>query len=172
VIKVEKVDSAYLVFDEKECESLYWNRYFGRPVNKQKPKLGDLLSPLRLSRIEVLYLVEKQEVVVYKQGRRIRLAQPTGRSELLYLIYKDLRERGFVVRSGIKFGATFAVYLKGPGIDHAPFLVQVIQPEHKLTGTEVIRAGRLSHGIRKSFIFATFDKETGPIYATLQWVKS
>jgi tRNA-intron endonuclease len=168
MIAVSKSGNAYFVYDEKDCITLYWNRYFGKPVNLAKPKPGDRLSPLRLSRTEVLYLSEKGEVTVEGAKRRI---VPPPRPSLVYNIYKDLRDSGFIVRSGLKFGATFAVYAKGPGIDHAPFLVQVISPKHRVTGVEVIRAGRLSHGIRKSFVFAT-EKRGGPVYITLRWVKS
>lgn len=168
MITVSKSGNAYFVYDEKDCANLYWSRYFGKPVNLAKPKPGDRLSPLRLSRMEVIYLNGRGEVIV--EGAKGK-TMPPPRSRLAYNIYKDLRDSGFIVRSGLKFGATFAVYVKGPGIDHAPFLVQVVSPEHKVTGIEVIRAGRLSHGIRKSFVFAT-EKDEMPVYITLRWVKS
>ena len=37
-----------------------------------------------------------------------------------YLVYRMLRDSGFVVAPGIKFGSDFAVYQHGPGLDHAP----------------------------------------------------
>jgi len=161
-----------MVFDEGDANTLYWGRYFGRPVNTSKPRQGDKLAPLRLSRYEALYLLEKNEIEVYRGLKKTKPTPFRGRSATTYLVYKDLRERGLIVRSGLKFGATFAVYLKGPGIDHAPFLVQVVADDYKLTGVEVIRAGRLSHGIKKNFVFASVDKQGRPAYATLSWVKS
>lgn len=157
-----------MVFDEEDAKSLYWGEYFGRPVNNPKPKLGDKLAPMRLSKHEVRYLLEQRRIALV-DGEKV--ASPKGRGSLTYAVYKDLRSKGLIVRSGLKFGATFAVYIKGPGIDHAPFLVQVVQEDYRLTGIEIIRAGRLSHGARKRFVFATLVDGKKPIYITLRWVK-
>jgi len=121
MVRIERVDGGYMVFDEGDANTLYWGRYFGRPVNTSKPRQGDKLAPLRLSRYEALYLLEKNEIEVYRGLKKTKPTPFRGRSATTYLVYKDLRERGLIVRSGLKFGATFAVYLKGPGIDHAPF---------------------------------------------------
>jgi tRNA-intron endonuclease len=172
MVRVERVDGGYIVFDEESAKRLYWGKYFGRPVNTSKPKEGDKLAPLRLSRYEALYLLEKNEIEVYSGPKKTKPTAFRGRSATTYLVYKDLREKGLIVRSGLKFGATFAVYLKGPGLDHAPFLVQVVPDDCKLTGVEVIRAGRLSHGIKKNFVFASVDKQGRLAYATLSWVKA
>ncbi|HLH45314.1 MAG TPA: tRNA-intron lyase [bacterium] len=171
MIRVEKTGDAYLVFGEENAETLYWGEYFGRPLNNSKPKMGDKLSPMRLSKYEVLYLLEQGKITVVKGNKKLNLAKPTGNSLVVYIIYKDLRTKGLIVRSGLKFGATFAVYIKGPGIDHAPFLVQVVPETYRLSGIEVIRAGRLSHGARKRFVFATVTEQRKPIYITLSWVK-
>jgi len=80
---------------------------------------------------------------------------------MLYNVYRDLREKGYVVRSGLKFGADFAVYEKGPGIDHAPYLVHVLSIDETLNPVELVRAGRLSHSVRKKFIIATTRNELG-----------
>lgn len=171
MIRVERVGDAYLIFNEDDAKALYWGEYFGRPVNNPKPKAGDKLAPMRLSKHEVMYLLEKRRIVVVDGGKNVSIAKPKGLSSLTYAIYKDLRSKGLIVRSGLKFGATFAVYIKGPGIDHAPFLVQVVQEDYRLTGIEVIRAGRLSHGARKRFVFATVVEGKKPIYITLSWVR-
>ncbi|MEM3670497.1 MAG: tRNA-intron lyase [Thermoprotei archaeon] len=172
MLRVMRVSGAYFVFAEDDAHSLYWGRYFGRPLGSAKPKPEDKLSPLKLSKHEVLYLQERREIRAYDGDSEVRVPAPRGRQLLAYRVYKDLRDRGFVVRSGLKFGATFACYERGPGIDHAPFLVQVVSADTKLSGIEVIRAGRLSHGIRKNFVFATADKEKGAVYLTLSWVRA
>ncbi|MEM0120976.1 MAG: tRNA-intron lyase [Thermoprotei archaeon] len=172
MIRVEKVGDAYLVFNEEDAKALYWGPYFGRPLNNPKPKVGDKLTPMRLSKYEALYLLEQGKVEVMTGNRKLSVTKPVGNGLVVYTIYKDLRYKGLIVRSGLKFGATFAVYIKGPGIDHAPFLVQVVPKTYRLSGIEVIRAGRLSHGTRKRFVFATVSEQGKPIYITLSWVKS
>src|SRR6266540_2821206 len=88
-------------------------------------------------------------------------------------VYKDLREKGYVVTPGIKFGADFAVYEHGPGIDHAPFIVSVETPDSIMSPFEVVRAGRLATTVRKHFILAIPDTKSGKIrYLVFQWFKA
>lgn len=72
-----------------------------------------------------------------------------------YAVYEHLRDAGLVVTPGIKFGCDFAVYKHGPGIDHAPYLVQVMKPGHGLTATHIVLSGRLATTVRKQFLIAT-----------------
>jgi tRNA-intron endonuclease len=71
-----------------------------------------------------------------------------------YIVFQDLRNRGYIVTPGIKFGCDFAVYERGPGIDHAPYLVQVFRATDELTATGVVLAGRLATTVKKQFILA------------------
>ena len=75
------------------------------------------------------------------------------------LVYTRLREAGFVVSPGIKFGADFAAYEHGPGLDHAPYLVRVAPPSVRITATDIVLAGRLATTVRKQFIMAIPDME-------------
>jgi tRNA-intron endonuclease len=59
-----------------------------------------------------------------------------------------------VVSPGIKFGCDFAIYEHGPGIDHAPFLVQVLNADELITATNIILSGRLATTVKKQFIIA------------------
>ncbi|HEX5519274.1 MAG TPA: tRNA-intron lyase, partial [Candidatus Nitrosocosmicus sp.] len=54
----------------------------------------------------------------------------------------------------IKFGCDFAVYIQGPGIDHAPYLVKVLEPFESISGTDIVLAGRLATTVKKQFILA------------------
>jgi len=73
------------------------------------------------------------------------------------MVYTKLREAGFVVTPGVKFGADFAAYERGPGLDHAPYLVRVSIPSSKMTATDIVLAGRLATTVRKQFIIAIAD---------------
>lgn len=61
------------------------------------------------------------------------------------------------MKSGLKFGSLFAIYEKGPGIDHAPILIHYLDPARNLTALDITRAARLSHSVRKTFVLATRD---------------
>jgi len=91
----------------------------------------------------------------------------------LYTVYRDLRGKGYVVRPAMKFGADFAVYQYGPGIDHAPFIVHVIPGNQSIDPVEMVRAGRLSHTVRKKFILATIDEaQKKVLYFMFVWWKA
>ena len=46
------------------------------------------------------------------------------------------------------------MYQKGPGIDHAPFLVQVYNRNENISSTDVVLSGRLAASVKKQFILA------------------
>ena len=114
-----------VVWDVKQAARLYREGFYGKFVGVDKPKTPDVERPLELSLIEALYLLEKGRIkLVDAEGRELSVEEVRKLGELHedgfnyhYRVYKDLREKGYVVRPGLKFGATFAVYRYGPGID-------------------------------------------------------
>ena len=84
-------------------------------------------------------------------------------------MYKDFRDKGYVINPGIKFGCDFAVYQKGPGIDHAPYLVQVYNKNDDISSTAVVLAGRLASSVKKQFILAIPRSKDKIDYLALDW---
>ncbi|MCS7365955.1 MAG: tRNA-intron lyase [archaeon GB-1867-035] len=175
------VDSRVIVWSIDDSRRLYREGFYGKPVEVRKPKDASFSCPLELSLFEALYLVEKGEIIVVdSDGNEIsyefllKIARENySLFDDIYHVYKDLRDKGYVVRPGIKFGADFAVYEYGPGIDHAPFLVEVLPIKSSLDPIEIVRAGRLSHSVRKKFIIATTDPVTKRItYYMFKWFKA
>jgi len=74
--------------------------------------------------------------------------------ESKYRVYEDLRDSGFVVKPGLKYGGDFVVYVYGPGIDHSPFVVSVFSRNIRLRGQDFLRSGRLSWSVRKRWVMA------------------
>ncbi len=172
------VDSRFVVFDVERGKELYRRGFFGKFVGIRKVKTLDIERPLELTPFEALYLAERGILTLRRlDGREVSVEELRDvcrksyeRFDEAYAVYADLREKGYVVRSGMKFGATFAVYEHGPGIDHAPFLVHVLPYESKLDPVEIVRAGRLSHSVRKKFVIATVHPITkSPEYYALKW---
>ncbi len=84
----------------------------------------------------------------------------------------DLREHGYVVLTGIKFGCEFAVYEHGPGMDHAPYLVSVKAPDEEISSIDVVRAGRLATTVKKRFIIAVPNLNNKKVqYLMFKWQK-
>ena len=140
----------------------------------RKPKSFEFERPLELSLFESLYLLSKNKIEVFDKINDKRLDNETlikiAKENFIefedkYRVYYDLRERGYVVRPGLKFGADFGVYLHGPGIDHAPFVVHVLQNISAISSIEMVRAGRLAGTVRKKFVM---DKV---VYYMFTWFK-
>jgi len=181
-IKGELIGDRVIVWDPKEGSKLYAMGYYGKPIGIPKPKTPDFNVPLVLDLIESLYLMEKGVLRVVNSKTRRPISPKAFRRKALslherfnekYCVYKDLREKNFVVTPGIKFGCDFAVYEHGPGIDHAPFLVEVRRTQDSIKPPEIVRAGRLATTVRKRFIFAVFDPITEEItYLVFKWWKA
>lgn len=179
-ITADLVQDNIIVWDVEKGRELYKLGYYGKPLGIPKPKTFDFNAPLILDVIEAVYLVEKGIISVKKGDSLMSLEDLIDygkknyeRFEEKYLVYKDLRDKGFVVTPGIKFGSDFAVYKHGPGIDHAPFIVQVKLDDDELSAAELIRAGRLATTVRKHFVIAVPNLlEKKVTYLAFEWWKA
>ena len=88
-----------------------------------------------------------------------------------FQVYKNFRDKGYIVNPGIKFGCDFAVYQKGPGIDHAPFLVQVYNRNENMSSTDVDLAGRRATSVKKQLILAIPYGKQSVDYLALDWCR-
>ncbi|MEM4250855.1 MAG: tRNA-intron lyase [Candidatus Bathyarchaeia archaeon] len=183
MIETELVGSRLIVWNPEAALGLYESGFYGKPVGIPKPKPGEKFdSPLMLDLMEGVYLYEKRRIRVRDalSGRTVskdqilKVACKTYKDfEESYLVYKDLREKGYVVTSGIKFGADFAVYEHGPGIDHAPFIISVKKKKERMGTFDIVRAGRLATTVRKQFIIATPETKSGRVgYLVFKWFRA
>ncbi len=174
----ELVGDRGIVWNPEHGTRLYANGYFGQPVGIRKPKSPEFDKPLELSLLECTYLVSKNRLKVHDplSDRMLTLEDliklGLERSDEFrdrFMVYSDLRARGFVIRPGLKFGTDFAVYEHGPGIDHAPFLVHVIPQRKGVYPLDIVRAGRLATTVRKKFIIATVKENGEIVYYSFVW---
>lgn len=156
------VGNRIIVWDIDDSRKLYGSGYYGKPIGVPKPKGIEFDSPLVLDLIEGCYLVENGRLkVLQMDGRQVSFTEikkickkQYADFEAKYIVFHDLRDKGYVVSPGIKFGCDFAVYEQGPGIDHAPYLVQVYRSTDEMTATSIVLAGRLATTVKKQFILA------------------
>jgi len=182
-IQAEFIENFLVVWDTAQGSRLYRQGYYGKPVGIPKPKIMEFTVPLILDLMEGLYLTEK-EILAVREGikkktkvnpkkLRQRARKLYEEFDLKYAVYGDLRDHGLIVTPGIKFGCDFAVYKRGPGIEHAPYMVSVKKATDEVTATELVKAGRLATTVRKRFIVAVPDPETEKIrYLIFKWFKA
>ncbi|ABU81304.1 tRNA-intron lyase [Ignicoccus hospitalis] len=171
------VGDRVVVLDDAAAKDIYSKGFFGHPLGTEKPKgPEDVKAPLALSPLEALYLLETGVIEIrdittdksYSPEELKEIWKFMEGLEEKYLVYKELRNKGFVVRSGLKYGSDFVVYEFGPGIDHAPYVVDVLEKGTSLDPSEIVKGGRVAHGVRKRYIMAIV--ENGSInYVMLKW---
>ncbi len=181
-IPVEFIENFLVVWDPKQGSQLYKMGYYGKPLGMPKPKIAEFNVPLILDLMEGLCLVENKVIEVWEgpekkkvglQKLRQRARKLYDEFDMRYAVYRDLRDNGFIVTPGIKYGCDFAVYKLGPGLEHAPYMVSVKKGEDEMTATEVVKAGRLATTVRKRFIVAIPDLESQKIeYLIFKWFRA
>ncbi len=73
--------------------------------------------------------------------------------ELRYDIYKNLRSKDLVPKTGFKYGAVFRAYEGDPDEHHAEYIVQPITDDYRCSWYEISRAVRVAHSVKKKFLF-------------------
>jgi tRNA-intron endonuclease len=180
--EAEFIENFLVVWDPKKGSELYKLGFYGKPLGVAKPKIAEFQVPLLLDLMEGLYLAEKKMIKVYEGLEKVKVSLDKLRRrarkvyeefDLKYAVYKDLRDNGLIVTPGIKYGCDFAVYEQGPGLEHAPYMVSVKKTVDEITATETVKAGRLATTVRKRFIIAVPDLQSGKIeYLIFRWFKA
>ena len=164
-------ENRIVVWDVHASRKLFKEGFYGKPLGIPKPKDFEFDEPLILDLMEGYYLMKKKAISLESEGgedlsaKQLEEVCDKSYSDFgeKYIVYKKLRDAGYVVTPGIKFGSDFAVYEHGPGIDHAPYIVQVMSPRSTITATAMVRAGRLATTVRKQFIVAISDAEKNTV---------
>ena len=76
-------------------------------------------------------------------------------------VYRALRARQTVPKTGFKFGADFRTYRDVDTVEdlpHSTHLVRVVQPSHRFAPRELSLDVRLAGGVRKDLVFAVVDE--------------
>ena len=93
--------------------------------------------------------------------------------QIKYSVFKDLRDRGYIVKTALKFGAEFRVYQKGakPGKEHAKWIVFTDHESNKMTWHDFSAKNRVAHSTKKKLLLAIVDEEGDVSYYEVAWIK-
>jgi tRNA-intron endonuclease len=147
-----------------------------------KNRFGTLLEEgnVQLSIMEAMYLIEKKKLTL-KEGRKkfdhkklLKLAE--GKEPgfwTRYCVYRDLRDRGYVTKTALKFGAEFRVYDRGvkPGEDHARWVVFPVHENNVLTWHDFAAKNRVAHSTKKRLLIGIVDEENSVTYYEIKWTR-
>ncbi len=148
--------------------------FLGKPIGISKPNpMQEYVSPFILSIYDSIYLCRKNIASLNLRCQDLleKFKYMDRGLWLKYRVYEYLRDRGYIVRSGIKFGTDFSVYELGPGLEHAPYVVTVVDENAYLTPIDIVRLGRVSHSVRKRSVLAIASDKGDITFLVFKWIK-
>jgi len=85
-----------------------------------------------------------------------------------YLVYRDLRGRGYVVREGFGLGVDFRVYDRGEyGKDTAKYLILSIQEGKPISIEDLTRIMKQCQSLKKELVLAVMNRRGETVYYSL-----
>ncbi|MBI2666696.1 tRNA-intron lyase [Candidatus Woesearchaeota archaeon] len=137
---------------------------------------------VELSLLEGLYLMEKNRLEVHNESGKKVLAfedyvKKAKKVEpnfwIRYCVFKDMRNRGYIIKTALKFGADFRVYDRGvkPGEDHAKWIVFPVHEASVFTWHEFSAKNRVAHSTKKRLLMAIVDDENDVTFYEVRWMR-
>jgi tRNA-intron endonuclease len=143
-----------LPIDSKEI--LYDTSYYGQPKD----------DVLELTLIEAAYLIYKGKITVNFENKKLdfegfmcEASRRTGNFEVKYIVFKDLRERGYFIKPGV---TDFRVYPRGgsPGKTPSKYFVYVLSERQPMLLTDLVQQVETASNVKKELIMAVVDEES------------
>ncbi|MGV8142364.1 MAG: tRNA-intron lyase [Candidatus Pacearchaeota archaeon] len=161
----EKVHS-----NSSDAFSLYEKSRFGEKVNDR----------IEYAWIEAIYLLIKKQISVHQKSSSLNVDEVVAKAkkydkriETKLALFQNLRQKGYVVKTALKFGADFRVYKKGtnPGEDHALWLAYAVKESEPYTWHDFAAKNRVAHSTKKKLIIGIVDEERDVTYYEISWMK-
>ncbi len=128
------------------------------------------------SNYEAFYLVETEKATPYFKNKRITLekllrllSKKDKEFQINYFVYKDLRKKSYIPKTGLKFGAEFRVYEKNK--THATYLTFIKTPKQKINWKVFVAKNRVAHSTAKKLLIALIDTQEEITYYEVNWIK-
>jgi tRNA-intron endonuclease len=172
-VPADLLDDRVLVWDPPEV--LHHRGFYGQPLddrdgNENRPRA------LQLSLVEAASLADEGalslggETADGVEALRARGREVEGeRFDRRLRVYRALRERGVVPKTGFKFGSDFRTYADVESVDdlgHSECLVRVLPADRVFSPRDLALDVRLAHGVRKRMVFAL----VGPNQERTDWI--
>ncbi len=153
-----------------EARALYDSSRYGEPLDKK----------FQYSYIESLYLLERGKLKIFSNKKELKyddfLKKATKSEKNLwvrYCVFRDLRRRGYIVKTALKFGADFRVYDRGvkPGEDHAKWVAYPVHESSTFSWYDFSAKNRVAHSTRKKLLIGIVDEEGDVTYYSISWTR-
>jgi len=136
---------------------------------------------VELSLLEALYLMERDRLEIKSEaGRKVTFESYLKKARAVepnfwirYCVFKDMRNRGYIIKTALKFGADFRVYDRGikPGDDHARWIVYPVHEASVFTWHDFSAKNRVAHSTKKRLLMGIVDDEGDVTYYEIKWMR-
>jgi tRNA-intron endonuclease len=151
----------------RELYEKYWIGQYGSYKAEERGRL------LKLDPFETRFMVEHSGLKMrnYDNESLKELLSAESDFKSMYEVYEDWRLRGFVLKTGFKFGTHFRIYFPGAAPAkkgeakewaHSKHVIHVFPRSKRMIIAEWARAIRVAHSVRKTFILAIPGRKTKP----------
>ena len=157
--------------NSKQAFDLFENQRFGERTGEK----------IYYSLPETLFLVETKKMeIVDSNGKQIKEENLFKKFEKIdkkfktkYFVFSDLRQKGYIVKTALKFGAEFRVYDKGKfvGEDHARWILFPVSENQEMTWHDFSAKNRIAHSTNKKLLISVVDEEGEVSYYEVNWLK-
>lgn len=130
--------------------------------------------------IEALALMKVKKLDVYKGKNRLtetelfkKAKRQDKHIETKLAVFADLRHKGYVVKTALKFGAEFRVYDKGArqGKEHAAWLLFPVKESESLKWYDFVAKNRVATSTNKKLLLAILDDAGDITYYQIGWIR-
>jgi len=147
-----------------------------------KGHYGSILhNALELSLVEALYLMENGNIDIILKSKKPVSFQNFMKLAMLiekrfptrYAVYSDIRKRGYITKTALKYGADFRVYERGmsPGEEHAKWVLFAVREGETFNWRQFAAMMRVAHSVRKTLLIGIVDDEGDVTYYEVNWTR-
>jgi len=168
--EISLVGERLIAEDKNESHNLYDQSRYGEIKDNK----------VQYSLVEGLYLLEKGRIDILEGKKSLKFDDfvkiATKREPNFwtrYVAYRDMRNRGYIVKTALKFGADFRIYDRGikPGEDHAKWIMYPVKETSSFSWYEYSAKNRVAHSTRKRLLLAIVDDENDVTFYECIWTR-
>jgi len=159
-----------IISTSEEAFSLYEKSRFGEKKD----------GKIEYSGVEALFLLSQSKLSLQSGKKQMteeslikKIRKKDKKIETKFIVFSDLRKRGYIVKTALKYGADFRVYDKGlfPGEEHARWILFATKEHESISWHEFAGKNRIAHSTKKNLLIAIVDEEGDVSYYETQWIK-
>jgi|SRR3989344_3626047 len=145
----------------------------------ERSRFGEKLKgKIEYSFVEALFLFSEGKMEIFIGKKKVgeeelirKIKKIDRKIETKLSVFSDLRKKGYIVKTALKFGAEFRIYEKGvkPGKDHARWILYTTRENENIDWHDFSAKNRVAHSTKKNLLIGIVDEEGDVTYYEVRW---